>query len=709
MSRRRVRSRVLATFALIAAPSLTLAPMAAATTKSFRQATAKDFEEGEATGTTILPAGEVIPGLIVARAPVAAAFVWSATLARDGATAYFGTGDEGAIFAVPTRGGGAPTARRLGVLDAPWVTALATRADGTLLAGTTPGGRVFTVDPKSGASKAFATIDAGHVWALARDDKAGLTYVASGAPGKVFSVDDKGKAREVWNARDKHVVALVRDNDGTLLAGTSEEAILYRVHPDGHAEALQDFDAEEVRAIVRAPSGLFVAVNDFEKATGGGTPAPGPVAAKGTRIVLSTGGPPASAGGLPRPGARKAKSAVYRIDNDGRIEQVFALADGYLTALAVVEDGSVLAASGTQGHVYRVTTDGAASLVIDAPERQVLALVRAGGETLLGTGDVGGIYRAATPGAGGARYLSKVLDAEHPARWGALRWQGTGVGFETRSGNTAKPDPSWNAWIALQKPEADAAGGSGHVASPGARYVQYRATVAAPRGRLRGVTTYFLPQNQRPRVTEVTLADAAMPAGMTLGAAPTPGAHPPHSATLKLRWKVDNTDGNDLVYRLWMREQTETTWRPLAGVVGDPLVKAEYDWNTDGIPDGLYIVHVTASDERSEPRERALSSSYDSAPLLVDNGRPQILDLAARLPVVSGRARDAASPLGQLEYAIDGGDWQLVAPSDGIADELVEPFSFRLPALARGPHTVVVRAIDGADNIGASDLQVKIP
>src|SRR4051812_4977014 len=74
-------------------------------TRSLRQTTAKDFEEGEATASMILPTGEVVPGMKTARIPVDAAFVWCATLSRDGKTAYFGTGDQGRIFAVPTQGG----------------------------------------------------------------------------------------------------------------------------------------------------------------------------------------------------------------------------------------------------------------------------------------------------------------------------------------------------------------------------------------------------------------------------------------------------------------------------------------------------------------------------------------------------------------------------------------------------------------------------
>ena len=735
---RRTRARVATLIGLVARVSAVTAgvmllvivvgyaPVAEATnTRTFRQATAKDFEEGEATGTSILSAGEVVPGLLTVRTPIDAAFVWCSTLSRDGNTAYLGSGDEGRIYAVPARGAPivAPSAgaasstpstapaQRLATLDAPWVTALATKANGTLLAATTPGGRVFEVDPKTGTSRLLGTVPAGHVWALARDDKAGVTFVGAGAPGKVFALDDSGKSRQVWDAHDKHVVALVRDNDGTLLAGTSEEAILYRIHSDGRAEALQDFEAEEVRAIVRTPLGLYVAVNEFEKTSLMPVIA-GPTAAKGTKIVLGTGGPPASAGALPRPGGRKAKSAVYRLEADGHVEQMFALSDGYLTALAAAEDGTVFAAAGTQGHVYRLNADRTGSMVIDLAERQALTLVRAAGTLLVGTGDVGGVYRAQAPLAAGGQYLSKVMDAEFPARWGVLRWLGAKVTFETRSGNTSKPDQGWNAWKALDRLQTAAAGGAGHVQSPGARYLQYRATLPSPASRLRGVTINFLPHNQRARVTELTLADAPGPApALGTVTTPLPAGRSAHSPVLRLRWKSDNPDGDDVVYRLQFRAPAETTWRWLIPGPGgaEPLTKTEYDWNTDGIPDGLYVVRVTVSDERTHPRERALSSTFDSVPLLVDNGKPELEGITVNYPVVTGKARDDGSAIAQLEYSLDGGEPQLIAPTDGIADDLVEAFSFRLPPLSKGPHALTIRATDGADNVGAAQLTVKAP
>jgi hypothetical protein len=695
--------------ALALATLAVAAPARATATHTFRQATSKDFEEGEPTGSMIQPTGEVVPGMKATTVEAPSAFTWCSALSRDGAVAYFGGGDEGKIYAVPANApsGKAPEkARLVATLDAPWVTALAVRPDGSLLAGTTPGGRIFSVDPKSGAVKEFAKIPAEHVWAIVYDDKSATAYVGSGAPGKIFAVDGKGNARALWDSRDKHVVSLARDDASHLLAGTSEEAILYRVGFDGHGEALQDFEAEEVRGVVRAGDAVTIAVNDFDKTA---PPLPlGPPAAKGTRVVISAGGTPSSAGTLPRPGARKSKAALYRLERDGRLEQIFAIADGYFTSVVVDEKtGDVFAATGTQGRVYRIRPDRTAGLAIDLPERQALTLVHTGAGFLVGTGDVGSIYRARpAAGAGESTYLSKVFDAETRARWGLLRWHGgKGLTIETRSGITSKPDEAWSAFQKLQDARTSVEGGAGQVASPAARYVQYRVTLAGDGARLGELTLAYLPQNQRARVTEFTSSDGSA-AGGTPPSAGTPVVHA-HATVLKLRWKIENLDGDELDYRLAFREQNGAVWRPLGGP--DALLKPEYDWNTEGLPDGTYVVRIVTSDERAQPRERLLDSTYLSPPFLVDNRKPEVAGLAAKYPFVSGRARDAASPITQIEMTVDGAEWHEVAPADGICDDLVEAFTVKLPRLAPGPHDVTVRAWDSADNVGAASITVKGP
>jgi outer membrane protein assembly factor BamB len=670
-------------------------------TRSLRQTTAKDFEEGEATASMILPTGEVVAGMKTARIPIDAAFVWCAAVARDGKTAYFGTGDQGRIFAVPTQGDSEGKARKLADVDAAWVTSLLVRRDGSLLAGSTPGGRIFSINPQTGAVRSFAKLPAEHVWALVEDSKSGTLYAASGGPGKVFAIDAKGATRPLWDAGDKHVVALADGGGGTLLAGTSDQGIVYRVRPDGRAEALHDFEADEVRAVVRTGTTTYLAVNDSDKTGETPPPAGAPPAAHGTRINPIAGGAPITVGGPGRAVQVKSRGAIYRLEDDGQIEQIFALSDSYFTALLLGEGGAVYAAAGTQGKLYRLAPDRTVALAADLPERQALSLVRTGDGFLVGTGDIGGVYRVRPAAAAEASYLSKVFDAEVPARWGHLRWNGTpGLGFETRAGNTAKPDRSWTEWRKLEGPTYAGQEGEGRIASTAARYLQYRVALAGKGAVLREAILFYLPQNQRARITEIT--QEAPPSADKAGTPPVRA----HSSLLKLRWKVENPDADELIYRLWFHQEGEAVWRPLAGP--EPLSKTEYDWNTESVPDGLYVVRAWASDERVTPHDRALDATFDSAPFLIDNTRPEVSELALRSGVVTGRARDGASTVSQIEYSLDGNEWRPAPPTDGLLDQRAEAFFLRLPSLTPGPHVVTVRAFDAADNVGSSRLTVQI-
>ena len=93
--------------AALVSASLFAGSASATATRTFHQATSKDFEDGEPTGSMILPTGEIVPGMkTTAVETEGAAFVWCGALSRDGGTAYFGAGDDGKIFVVDAKAGG---------------------------------------------------------------------------------------------------------------------------------------------------------------------------------------------------------------------------------------------------------------------------------------------------------------------------------------------------------------------------------------------------------------------------------------------------------------------------------------------------------------------------------------------------------------------------------------------------------------------------
>ena len=79
---------------------------------------------------------------------------------------------------------------------------------------------------------------------------------------------------------------------------------------------------------------------------------------------------------------------------------------------------------------------------------------------------------------------------------------------------------------------------------------------------LRDLTVYYQPQNQRPRVTEITVGDEADRASASRRLA---RGGKPRSPVVKLRWHVDNPDDDELIYRLYLsrgeRDQLEADRR----------------------------------------------------------------------------------------------------------------------------------------------------
>ncbi len=677
----------------IAAAAALAAPAAAAPTRQFVTTSFKNFEAGEAQGVLLTSAGEISPGPGARRVEMPVAFVRSA-LVLPGSSAkapkvLLGTGDDGEVWILE----GQKARKLVQVPGAVEITALTPGpTEGEVYVGSIPGGRVHAIKVSDGKVREVAKLDAEHVWAMSYDASRRELWVGTGSPGKLYAIDAGGKSRLVWDSKQRHVRSLALADGGDVLVGTSPDAILYRVSSKGQATALHDFEGEEIRALARFGGSTYVAVNAFQVQPPAAPAASGPAS---TRITP----PPATAsrkpsGSTQRPG----KAAVWRMDARGRVEQVHAIGSGYFTALHVEPSGDVLVGSAESGKVYLVKPDRTLVTLFDFAERQVLAFAYANGTRVLATGDAGAVY-VASDARSDATYLSEVYSTEFPARFGKLRWRGRGqVVAETRTGMTAKPDTTWSAWAPV-KGDGDK---QGQVVSPEGRYYQYRLKLGAGAA-VREVATYWRAQNQPPRVVEVT---AGHPGGVVGPSAVLTGAQRP--GQVRIAWRIENPDNDTVSYRVYFREDDEKNWRPLGGT--DPIVgKQEYLWNTEGVPDGHYVVRVVASDEPSNPAADALSHELQSETFLVDNRAPEVADLRVQGGVVSGEARDGFSPISDLAYSVDGGEWKLVSPSDGLFDDRRERFSFRAPErLGAGAHVVAVRAVDAAGNLAASSVQVRV-
>jgi hypothetical protein len=660
-------------------------------TATFEAGTFKELDKGKPKGTLISSEGEVVAGRrSTPIKKVGVAMVWCS--ARVGQSVYFGTGKPARIITVSGGNKVRVVADFEKKKEAVLITAMIATPAGKLIVGTMPDARLLEVDPGTGKWRELTRLKkkAKHIWSLAYDRTGARVFIGSGSPGKVFSVPAAGgKPTLYYDTSEHHVLSLAIDGAGKLLAGSNDKAILYRITAKGKATAVHDFDATEVRDVVVTKTGrIYVAVNKFRRKTGGLPRYDRPTKGTGTAMKKAKARRKQRYRQSElRPGAKTGKGALYRIEPDGRTDQLISLPKGYFTRLAIDPQGRVWAADGTKGRVYIVRRNRTVLTAFDLRERQALVLAVGGKQQFLGTGDAGGLYRL-----GGAAkrpaYLSDVLDAKFVADWGSLTFRGTGpLSWSSRSGNTANPDKTWNAWRATRR----GAGRRVRVVSPRARYLQLRAEWrgAGSKSVLRSFKLFYRPQNQRARVTSIEIKRPKRKAGKA------------REPAIELKWKVDNDDKDQLVYYLHYREENGVTWHRIRTV--KPITKTKHKWNTETVPDGTYRVRITASDERANAPELTQKGRRISAPVLVDNRRPAVVGLSVRDPWISGIARDTYSRITKVEFSIDGKPWRIIGASDGIYDTPSEPFRVRLPrGLRPGEHNVTVRAYDGANNVGVA-------
>ena len=171
-------------------------------------------------------------------------------------------------------------------------------------------------------------------------------------------------------------------------------------------------------------------------------------------------------------------------------------------------------------------------------------------------------------------------------------------------------------------------------------------------------------------------------------------------------WKADDANGDTLVFDVFYRPVADARFRSLR----KGLTEAVLAWDTSTVPNGRYVIRVTASDAPTNPPALALSGERESLPFEVDNTPPTVTaTLVDKAPTrVRAIARDDSSLIRRAESSVDGGRWEEIRPLDGINDSREETYEMKPEGLAKpGPHILVIRAFDLLGN--AATARVEIP
>jgi hypothetical protein len=660
---------------------------------------------------------------------------------RDGRF-YVGTGHQGKVFRVDGQGQG----KLLFQAPEPEILAIANGPDGDIYAASSPEGKIYRITPE-GKSSVFFDPKEKYIWSLVFDAQ-GRLYAGTGDAGKIYEIGSDGKGRVFFDSRQTHVICLALDAKGNLLAGSDPNGLVFRITPEGKGFVLYKADFPEIHALALGPDGGIYAAALGGTGTTPMTPfyvppiqsQPQPTSVTTVTVTAAGGnaseeneenaapqsptqpippGPPsisqhispsfnrAAPATFTPPSAPPGRGELVRISPDNSVETLWTSDRESIFGLTL-EGRNVLFSTDGSGRIFRLSpsTDGPLlTLMTETREAQATRLLVEGSDIYVATSNVAKLFRLGSGAAQEGSYESPVKDTKFVSHWGDLSWRsqvpaGASLELYTRAGNSEEPDATWSDWAG---PYSNADGS--HVASPAARYVQWKAVFKGKDGetpRLEDVTLAYLNENLPPEIhsLDVNSSGGTLPSGVPNISVGNPGGAPPSEHKTTIAWQADDPNGDHLSYSLYLRASDERDWH----LVKDQLHENNYTLDGAAMPDGEYVARVVASDEESNPPGQARRAELVSSPFWIVNTPPRVEVMSQQIrggaAEIHFRASTEISPLRAAEISVDGSPWKPVGADDGIIDSRSETFTVNVPQLAPGEHEVLLRASDIAGNTG---------
>jgi hypothetical protein len=638
--------------------------------------------------------------------------IWAAV--SDGAGgAYLSAGTDGKLFHYA---GG--QVKPLGQVKGGIVFALA-RLGQDLVVAPTGEGKLFRVSP-AGEVKPFADIEARIVWALAVEGDA--VIVAGGSEkGAVLLQAREGSSRRLAELADETAfTAMTPDGQGGWYLGSHGRGLVLRYSRQGdRLETLMDTPFEEVRALAVAEGQLYVGADN------------------GLTPKFSTGQLERREGYLQADTASTARSAVIRLDRDRVPETLWQSAQSQVYALTAWK-GQLLVGTGNRSRLFSLPlgkardTDPFApfAVVQELGTAQATAFLPAGGDLLVVGSNPAELHLLSEAQATEGTLESKILKGAPLADWGRAYLEsdlptGTNVELQFRTGSTETPDATWSAWTPpLRSGERPAL--------PPSRFAQFRLRLSSTRGgatpTVETVTLHWAHRNLAPVWEGVDI----MPPGLVITRTAPPddiGIERVPLETQKLipalgymgaEKRSFRRGGASFVFRVNdpNGDALEFTIR-LVPERGAPLLLEKawkekfFSFDTLPVPDGRYRLEVTASDAPTVPFNAALTSTWRTAPFLIDHTPPAIAELSAvpegegvRLRFV---ARDETSVLKEAAVSADGEHWLQIVPEDRVFDQKEERFDVIVPREAVRGDRILVKVADQHHNEQTAAVSIGAP
>ncbi len=522
----------------------------------------------------------------------------------------------------------------------------------------------------------------------------GDQLIVSMTPGAhLVRITPDGAIHELDPLEAACVSVLYAGTDGSVYAGTSRPARVYRVWPE--RSLITGLNADSVTCITGTAGALAI---------GSGAPAGAVVIAPdGThrQLAVDAGGA-VSAIGM-QPSGRVAVSlypqnSLMMFGPEGGVVLTVRRMPGTVHRLEPYSDDWL--AFGVGG-AWLIRADGSFAESTGQNETWIASCC-----TEEGPSAISATGRLIRPQTGGHWYETPVLDAGNTAHWlSGTVWTQQGVGW-TEISTGVRPSADAEGWSEWHSVSSNA---------PAGRYARFRVHLGEKDARVEQLVATARVENRAPtcRLLWQELARGVK-----------------DKATIK--WTQNDPDGDSLIADLWYRRDGSDVWQRVptqssqasaspkpdgeskpdasgektggskssdassdeeaqARALMDSLMEATSErpsgngqtsqsWDTSALPEGVYFLRLQVSDRVS--RADALSSEIaESGPIPVTRTPPllrvrqQDVRLSDGRVRVSGRASHPVSPIVQVEYRFGSGKWLPALPVDGAFDSDDEMFA----------------------------------
>ena len=603
-----------------------------------------------------------------------------------------------------------------------------------------------------------ATGDKGQIFAVAPDGKGELFYASDEAHIKILGFDAKGNLLAGTEPNGR-IIRVGRKTEKSVKKSASSD------EPTGEGFVLYETAKREVTSLAVAENGtIYVGAIGEKNHTNTNAPTTIIATSQGTTTITNASpsiSPQAGAPFLNFPPA--ISSSIYKLAPDGAPEELWSSRDDVVYALGLSADGRLLAGTGNNGSLLVIDGRGVYAQLAKSGASQITGITRnAAGKIFLCTANPGKVFSVGPEFEAEGTFESQSFDAKLFSQWGRLEWWGPAVAtsafgkpatkatadskeprleFFVRSGNTEDPGKEWSRWFGPYTKSGTA------IEAPAARFFQWKAVIHDGRAGdgLDWVSEAYQPRNVAPVIDGIAIQDPGVraqapqvivgqPANVVLRQpqAPNPSGvvittststkfeQQPQATQQKgyesVLWTAHDDNEDDLKYAVYFRGENEHDWRLLK----DNLDQKFYSWDATTMPDGAYYLKIVASDSPSNPPATALKTERESERFEIDNTPPSIEKLEASASGMNAdrsagvsydfqfTATDSTSSIERAQYSVDGGEWILLAPVNGISDSRTESYSFTVRGLPVGEHTIAVRAYDHFENVGAGKTTINI-